>query len=143
MSQSEHPHPCGDFSCPMCYSQQIKQDTPRRSRKTYSEKLTDPRWQQKRLRIFERDGFACRNCGDGTSTLNVHHIVYLSGRDPWEYEDKALLTLCEQCHKDRQDREAALLLLCRNMDNDQLNRLALAIGITEELIAVGQVNEKE
>jgi hypothetical protein len=29
------------------------------SRKTYSEKLRDPRWQKKRLQIFERDEFMC------------------------------------------------------------------------------------
>lgn len=48
---------------------------------TYKEKLKDPRWQKKRLEIFDRDGWKCVECGDKDSTLNVHHIFYLSGLD--------------------------------------------------------------
>lgn len=32
--------------------------------------------------------------------LNIHHNYYIQGLKPWEYEDdKALITLCENCHK--------------------------------------------
>ncbi len=65
---------------------------------SYSELLRDPRWQKKRLYVMERDGFACRNCKDGKSTLNVHHCYYEKGRKPWDYPDVSLLTLCEDCH---------------------------------------------
>lgn len=68
-------------------------------RKTYSEKLKDPRWQKKRLKVMERDFWACQNCGETESCLNVHHLVYLPGREPWEYPERCLLTLCEDCHK--------------------------------------------
>lgn len=66
----------------------------------YSERLKDPRWQKKRLEIFERDDWQCRVCRDKTSTLHVHHKIY-SGYFPWEADDKYLVTLCENCH----DRE--------------------------------------
>jgi hypothetical protein len=66
--------------------------------KTYSEKLKDPRWQRKRLEIFERDNWTCLKCGDITSTLHIHHKVYFKGVDPWEYDGKHLETLCENCH---------------------------------------------
>lgn len=66
---------------------------------SYREKLRDPRWQQKRLRIMERDNWACRECGEKTATLNVHHRVYVYGQDPWDYEDSLLVTLCEDCHE--------------------------------------------
>lgn len=56
-----------------------------------------PKWQQKRLRIMERDGFRCCACGDAESSLHVHHFLY-SG-SPWEVSDHHLQTLCEQCHK--------------------------------------------
>lgn len=65
---------------------------------TYSEKLKDPRWQKKRLEVMQRDGFKCVACGDGDSTLNVHHRYYISGRNPWNYESDTLITLCEGCH---------------------------------------------
>lgn len=65
---------------------------------TYSEKLKDPRWQKKRLEILNRDEFKCQHCLDEESTLNVHHISYSEG-EPWEIENKLLLTLCKNCHE--------------------------------------------
>lgn len=67
---------------------------------TYSEKLKDPRWQKRRLEIFNRDKFACRKCGDEKTTLAVHHLYYERGKEPWDYPADALVTLCEPCHND-------------------------------------------
>ena len=68
--------------------------------KRYNELLKDGRWQMKRIKILERDHFRCVRCGksaeEGTQ-LHVHHKFY-DGRAPWEYEDKDLITLCEDCH---------------------------------------------
>ena len=72
---------------------------------TYSEKLKDPRWQKKRLEIMERDGFACQSCGDNESTLNVHHCRYVTGKNPWEYDNLSLTTLCEPCHEMQHEME--------------------------------------
>jgi hypothetical protein len=65
----------------------------------YFEKLKDPRWQKKRLEILERDGFTCRICNDTKSTLHIHHIIYFKESEPWEYDDKYLITLCKTCHE--------------------------------------------
>lgn len=62
----------------------------------YSEKLSDPRWQKKRLKILERDGFKCCFCDDKETTLHVHHKKY--NGQPWEAKNKDLETLCEHCH---------------------------------------------
>ena len=70
---------------------------------TYSEKLKDPRWQKKRLEIFQRDNFKCQCCRSVEKTLAVHHRWYLNGADPWDYEDEALMTLCEECHEQVKD----------------------------------------
>ncbi len=64
----------------------------------YSEKLKDPRWQKKRLEVFERDDFRCQLCWCNTKTLHVHHKYYTKGKDPWQYQLKAFLTLCSDCH---------------------------------------------
>lgn len=66
---------------------------------TYSEKLKDPRWQKKRLQILERDKFQCQDCGHKGKTLHVHHKYYIFKKDPWEYPDDLLITLCEDCHR--------------------------------------------
>jgi hypothetical protein len=65
----------------------------------YSEKLKDPRWQKKRLKILERDNWECRVCGDNKSALHVHHRYYLPNTEVWDYPDEALITLCEDCHE--------------------------------------------
>lgn len=65
---------------------------------SYRAKLLDPRWQRKRLEILERDGWECQDCGDEKTTLHVHHTYYERGREPWEYENESLLTLCAPCH---------------------------------------------
>ena len=64
----------------------------------YSELLKDPRWQKKRLDIFNRDKFKCRSCEDTKKTLHVHHLYYDYKLKPWEYSDDDLVTLCEDCH---------------------------------------------
>lgn len=66
---------------------------------TYGELLKDPRWQKKRLEIFNRDKWACQTCSSKDKTLNVHHFSYESGALPWEYPDDNFCTLCEGCHK--------------------------------------------
>ena len=64
----------------------------------YAEKLRDPRWQQKRLEMMERDGFRCRHCEDESKELHVHHTVYCNGNDPWEVDSSTLICLCKTCH---------------------------------------------
>ena len=68
-------------------------------KKTYLEKLKDPRWQKKRLEILDRDHWQCKACADKEKTLNVHHIFYLPNTEPWEIPSGLLITLCENCHK--------------------------------------------
>lgn len=69
-------------------------------KQNYSEKLRDPRWQKKRLEIMQRDNFRCGNCFSDQSMLSVHHYYYINGREPWEYQNESLKTLCEHCHEE-------------------------------------------
>ena len=66
-------------------------------RMSYAELLRDPRWIAKRQRILERDGNACQECGS-TRRLQAHHLYYEMDKDPWEYDDGVLRTLCDACH---------------------------------------------
>lgn len=65
---------------------------------TYSEKLKHPKWQEKRLRVMERDCFKCCRCGSDEKTLNVHHRLYIKRREVWQYKIEDLETLCVDCH---------------------------------------------
>lgn len=75
--------------------------------KSYLEKLRDPRWQKRRLQIYERDDWTCQICFDTEGTLHVHHRYYENGEEPWEADDRALVTLCEPCHRNQKQRRQA------------------------------------
>lgn len=46
-----------------------------------------------------RANFACEECGDTRTTLNVHHKLYRAGAEPWDYTDDELGCWCENCHE--------------------------------------------
>jgi hypothetical protein len=74
---------------------------------TYAEKLKDPRWQKKRLEIFQRDQFRCMECFSDEKSLQVHHKAY-KGKDPWDTPNDFLITYCEGCHKNEEEKLKAL-----------------------------------
>jgi 5-methylcytosine-specific restriction endonuclease McrA len=94
---------------------------------TYSEKLKDPRWQKKRLEILQRDNFTCCNCKRKDKELHVHHVVYIRGLDPWEY-DQSLLTLCSECHAERHNAQNELLKCTVKLTCLQLQSLGTFIA---------------
>lgn len=71
---------------------------------SYGSQLFDSRWKSKRLLIIARDGSQCVICKSGTG-LQVHHRQYQFSKankkfkQPWEYTDNLLITLCEKCHQ--------------------------------------------
>ena len=68
----------------------------------YGAKLKDKRWIKARYIILNRDEFTCQICSakqEWGYQMQVHHIKYLDGKDPWEYPPSYLVTLCRQCHR--------------------------------------------
>lgn len=68
---------------------------------TYSEKLKDPRWHEFRRRAFDFYGYQCTTCGEDsekTDRHHVHHLRYMKGREPWEYDLRDVTILCKNCH---------------------------------------------
>lgn len=64
----------------------------------YLEKLKDPRWQKKRLEIFDLYDFKCMACGTTEKELHIHHRRYKRGKEPWEYNNNEFFVLCIDCH---------------------------------------------
>lgn len=93
---------------------------------TYAEQLKHPNWQRKRLEVMEAAGFECQDCGDGDTTLNVHHRRYVKGRMVWEYEPHELACLCEPCHRQQHERRELLDLMLLADDGSALFQ---AIGL--------------
>lgn len=67
--------------------------------KEYAELLLRPEWKERRLQILKRDNYTCQRCGVRGKKMNVHHLRYDKSVMPWEYDDKDLITLCEECHE--------------------------------------------
>ena len=74
---------------------------------TYSEKLRDIRWQEKRNSVKEKADFKCQDCGSNKS-LEVHHCYYRFGLEPWQYPIDSLRCLCSNCHEIRGKTEMEL-----------------------------------
>jgi hypothetical protein len=100
---------------------------------TYSEKLSNPRWQRKRLEIMDRDNWSCTKCCSSTRTLHVHHKKYIKGANPWDYEDHFLTTLCYICHENEHEeiidpeRKYEHLILLRETPH-VINSLNIQLG---------------
>jgi len=71
---------------------------------TYQEKLQDKRWKDCRERILTYYDNKCQECG-ATQHLQIHHCLYLRGKEPWEYPASVLIPLCPECHEKRQELE--------------------------------------
>jgi hypothetical protein len=95
--------------------------------KSYSEKLSDPRWQKKRLQILEKSEWSCLNCGDSESQLHVHHLFYEKGKQPWEYDDQYLIPVCKDCHEGLDAARSAILKVMSGYPPDFLSELHMAL----------------
>jgi len=107
---------------------------------SYAEKLKDPRWQKKRLEIFERDDWICQRCGDEESPLHVHHLRYAKSGNPWDSPFGDLVTLCEECHKLEKeiykDLKEIKRVVCEIIDGCDLS-IAFLIQVYAEIFRYG------
>ena len=88
--------------------------------RSYDDLLYDVRWYKKRAIILARDKNQCQHCGS-YDNLRVHHKYYSKYPDetkvyPWNYPDRALITLCDSCHKEVHKREK-IKVYYRKYDN--------------------------
>lgn len=66
---------------------------------SYKDQINHPNWQKCRLRIFERDKFACKICGNTELQLQVHHLCYFPKLHLWDYDDELMITVCPEHHQ--------------------------------------------
>ena len=71
--------------------------------RNYQALLQTKEWENKRIKILDRDHYRCAYCGN-IHHLHVHHkyySAYPNGAlvDPWNYPDDALITLCAYHHQ--------------------------------------------
>mgnify|MGYP003620613016 CR=1 FL=1 len=83
----------------MVNKKNIKRPYKKLTKAEYDLALQHPKWQKKRLKVFERDKWRCTQCKDTETTLCVHHIRYTK-KYPWQENMKNLISLCISCHKE-------------------------------------------
>lgn len=64
----------------------------------YAEQLKDPRWQKKRLEVFQAANYQCERCRDAGSQLHSHHLFYKREMMLWEYRTEDIMCVCGKCH---------------------------------------------
>lgn len=103
---------------------------------TYASKLTDPRWQKKRLEILQRDDFRCQLCQDKEATLHVHHKSYKRNTEPWDYPDDNFVTYCEACHAAvevlKEEKEFMSVLSCEKFSKGMTSMCFVVYKKTED-----------
>ncbi len=86
---------------------------------TYSDKLMDSRWQNKRNSVKEKAEFKCQDCGNDKN-LEVHHCYYKFGLEPWQYPIDSLRCLCSSCHEIRGKTEMELRARMADLTTENL-----------------------
>ncbi len=66
--------------------------------------------------------------------LNVHHKCYRRGREPWEYDEKELITLCPDCHKELHELTEIPVL-------DEKNRIISSLSKCDRCGGFGYIPE--
>ncbi|MEJ4046917.1 hypothetical protein [Erwinia sp. SLM-02] len=92
---------------------------------TYTQKLTDNRWQMKSALVKRRAEHKCQDCG-AKPPLDAHHCYYTSmreGYEPWEYPLSALRALCRTCHEKRPIPEIRIRAFLAQLTQTQLIEL--------------------
>jgi hypothetical protein len=67
----------------------------------YQEQVQTPEWYTLRRQVYNRDDFACVDCGEDGVRIHCHHEYYVKGKLAWEYPLHAFVTLCDGCHEKR------------------------------------------
>ena len=98
--------------------------------KRYNRQLEDIRWKLKANNIRKRDENRCQICGATNVQLDVHHLRYIDGRQPWDYDDGDLVTLCHNCHE-RLHRSAYFYDL--NSESYFYDESIMGVGIIEKI----------
>lgn len=72
----------------------------------YQQILNRKEWQDRSHQIKTRDNLKCQafDCITPHSILQVHHLDYFNNKEPWNYPDDLLITLCSSCHKKENNR---------------------------------------
>lgn len=70
----------------------------REIRRNYFDLLKDPRWYEYRIRAIGHHGNGCYLCAE-TRNIQVHHLRYIDGMNPWDYDFNDVRVYCDNCHE--------------------------------------------
>lgn len=85
----------------------VDYDQTRRERYDWRKWYGLARWKALRLRVLERDGFTCQDCGrmdHDTSRLHADHKRAHRGDPSLFWDEQNVQCLCERCHNGAKQR---------------------------------------
>jgi len=104
----------------------------------YSEQLKHLNWQKKRLEILKRDKYTCQFCKGKDISLEIHHLIYLSGHLAWEYDNELLISLCSDCHDEIHELNKVIALISKNVIINKIDLIELS-----EIIKTFAINKQK
>ena len=100
-----------------------------------------PKWQKKRLEIFNRDEFKCQLCDSEDKNLHVHHKYYKRGVLIWDYPNTCYITCCYSCHTYLHDVKDMMSVAISRIDPMYLECFAKSdLKKVAEILLEGELN---
>ena len=109
------------------------------TKKQYSALLKHPKWRQKRIEILEMDNYMCRRCGKRKAN-NVHHRYYENNKNPWDYDNSVLISLCAYCHSiEHKYKPLTHFTIIKDIDKETIN---LPIDFAKKRVRIDELEAK-
>src|ERR1700679_601174 len=110
---------------------------------TYEYKLRLPEWAEFREFVLDAKGYLCEHCESQTTSPQIHHKLYIAGREPWDYELEDVKVLCQRCHETIHERIKEFDDLFDSLPQASLTGLLNALWTFTELAPDGNTNLAE
>lgn len=66
----------------------------------HDEQLKDPRWERLRMVLTNHVNSTCQVCKRKKRSLQIHHKLYIEGKNLWDYPNRFLIVMCSDCHQE-------------------------------------------